>query len=112
MKREDDPEEGPTNSPWGGPSRRGLKMRKRDDHGVILFRNALDRFADPARLRHALLELARAYDPLANGPILDPGARRRILELVEAGRDAEARTLLEDTLTTYVRRGEQDRSSP
>ena len=112
MRSDDAPEKGQRNSPWGGPSKRGLKVRKRDDYGVSLFRNALDRFADRAPLGHALLELTRVYDPLTNGPILDPAARRQILELVDAGQDAAARRVLEDTLATYVKRGEQDRSLP
>ena len=112
MRSDDAPEEGRGNSPWGGPSKRGLKVRKREDYGVSLFRNALDRFADRAPLRHALLELTRVYNPLTNGPILDPAVRRRMLELAETGQDAEARRLLEDALATYVRRVEEDRSLP
>ena len=95
-------------SPWGGPTRRGLKVRRRDDYGIELFRAALDHFSDPPRLRHALLELTRVYNPLSNGPLLDPAVRRRILDLVEAGRDAEARRLLEDHLAAYARRGTPD----
>ncbi|PYM58115.1 MAG: hypothetical protein DMD79_19405 [Candidatus Rokuibacteriota bacterium] len=95
----------PRNSPWGGPSERGLKLRKRDDYGVELFRQALEHLADPPRLRHALLELTRAYNPLDDGPILPPGVRQTVLALAEAGEVASARRLLESRLDAYARRG-------
>ena len=93
------------NSPWGGPSRRGLKVRNREDFGIELFREALEHFPDTPRLKHVLLELSRAYNPVVNGPILDPATRRRILELIEAGQGPEARQALEECLTAYARRG-------
>ena len=103
------------NSPWGGPSEREGRGRKRDDYGVQLFRRALDSFADLAALRHALLELTRSYNPVSNGPILDPATRHRIIQLVEAGQEADARQLLAEHLDVYARRGadrEGDRSAP
>src|SRR5437667_12341944 len=99
------------NSPWGGPSRRGLKLRKRDDYGVELFRQAIETLADPPRLRHALLELTRAYNPLDDAPILPPSARQTVLALVEAGEVESARGLLESRLDAYARRG-QPESAP
>ena len=94
------------NSPWGGPSKRGLRVRQRHDHGADLFRAALDRFDEPDRLRHALMELARAYDPVTNGPLLAVEARHRILELAGQGAPDEARRILEGALASYLQAGQ------
>jgi hypothetical protein len=94
------------NSPWGGPSRRGLKVRKHEDHGIHLFRAALDRLAEPESLARTLLELTRCYDPVADAPVLDPTARRTILDLSTQGRAAEARGLLEAAMAEYARRAD------
>ncbi len=110
MSPRDRPEDVSPNSPWGGPSQRGLKVRKRDDYGVDLFRRALEHFPDRSRLGHALLELTRAYDPVTNGPILALATRRRILDLLDAGQDPAARQLLEECLAGYTRRGDPDSS--
>ncbi len=96
------------NSPWGGPSRRGLKVRKREDFGIELFREALEHFPDTSHLKRVLLELSRSYNPVVNGPILGPTSRRRILELIEAGQEPEARRVLEECLTAYARRGAEN----
>ena len=94
------------NSPWGGPAGgRTGRGRKRDDYGVALFRRALDELPAGPGLAHALLELSRAYNPVANAPILDFAARRRILDLAQAGQAVEARRLLEEHLEAYARRG-------
>jgi hypothetical protein len=94
------------NSPWGGPSKRGLRDRKRHDHGADLFRAALDHLDDPDRLRHALMELARTYDPVTNGPLLAAEDRHRVLEL--AGQEAPdaARGILEGALASYLQAGQ------
>ena len=114
--RVDRPDSEPSgNSPWGGPSEREGRARKRDDYGVQLFRRALDSFADLATLRHALLELTRSYNPVTNGPILDAATRYHIIQLVEAGQEPAARHLLAEHLDVYARRGahhEGDRSAP
>ena len=93
------------NSPWGGPSKREGRARKRDDYGVQLFRRALDSFADLAALRHALLELTRSYNPVTNGPILDAATRYHIIQLVEAGEEAGAHRLLAQQLDAFAQRG-------
>lgn len=104
--RADRPDGEPSgNSPWGGPSERAGRVRKRDDYGVQLFRRALDSFADIAALRHALLELTRSYNPVTNGPILDPETRYHIIRLVEAGEESGARQLLARHLDVYAQRG-------
>lgn len=94
------------NSPWGGPSQRGLRIRKRHDHGADLFRAALDHVDDPDRLRHALFELSRTYDPVTNGPLLAAEVRHRILELAGQGGPDEARRLLETVLASYIQTGQ------
>jgi hypothetical protein len=94
------------NSPWGGPSKRGLRVRQRHDHGADLFRAALDHFDDPERLRHALMELARTYDPVTNGPLLAAAARHRILELAGQGAPTAARGILEGALESYLEAGQ------
>ena len=99
----DDP---PANSPWGGPSQRGLKMRKRQDQGADLFHAALHLLDDPEHLRHALLELSRTYNPVTNATLLAAEVRYRVLELAREGETAEARRLLEGVLTRYVASGQ------
>jgi hypothetical protein len=88
--------------------RRG-KLRKRDDYSVDLFRQALAVLAEPdahairERLRPLLTELSRFYDPVSNGPVLDPATRRQVLDLVEAGSGDRARQVLEERLRSYTR---------
>ena len=94
------------NSPWGGPSKRGLRVRQRHDHGADLFQSALSHVDDPNGLRHALLELARTYNPVTNGPLLAAETRHRILELAGRGAPDEARQLLEGALARYVETGQ------
>jgi hypothetical protein len=106
MSRDQSPDDVSVNSPWGGPSKRGLRVRQRHDHGGDLFRAALESFDDPDRLRHALLELARTYNPVTNGPLLAAEARHRILELAGQGAPAEARRILEGALASYTQAGQ------
>jgi hypothetical protein len=80
-------------------------VRKRHDHGADLFRVAFDHLDDADRLRHALLELSRTYDPVGNGPLLPAETRHRIVQLVGQGLPAEARRLLEGALADYTERG-------
>jgi hypothetical protein len=102
----DQPSEAPANSPWGGPSRRGLKMRKREDQAADLFRTALQQVPDPVRLRQALLELSRTYNPVTNATLLAPEVRHRVLELAGQGDVEEARRHLEGALTRYIESGQ------
>jgi hypothetical protein len=102
----DQPSEAPANSPWGGPSQRGLKMRKREDQAADLFRTALQQIADPVRLRQALLELSRTYNPVTNATLLAPEVRHRVLELAGQGDVEEARRHLEGALTRYIESGQ------
>jgi hypothetical protein len=82
--------------------RRG-KLRKRDDPAIDLFREALGHLDDVPRVRRICLELGRLYDPIRDAPILEPSACRAVLALLEAGRAAEARPLLEEALARYTR---------
>ncbi len=106
MSKERSSDEPPANSPWGGPSERALKMRKRPDQGADLFRAALQQIEDPARLRQALLELSRTYNPVTNATLLAPEVRQRVLELAGQGAGDEARQLLEAALGRYIESGQ------
>jgi hypothetical protein len=81
-------------------------MRKRQDQGVDLFRAALQQIEDPGRLRHALLELSRTYNPVTNATLLGSELRHQILELADRGRADEGRRLLEGALASYVESGQ------
>jgi hypothetical protein len=102
----------PGNSPWGGPSERGLKMRKRHDQGADLFQAALQGLEEPEQLRHALLELSRTYNPVTNATLLGPEARHRVLEHAGRGNFDEARELIQDALTRYLESGQPPTPPP
>ena len=106
MSKEPFSNEAPANSPWGGPSERALKMRRRQDQGADLFRAAIQQIEDPPRLRHALLELSRTYNPVTNATLLAPEARHAVLEHADRGGVEEARRLLEAALRQYIQSGE------
>jgi hypothetical protein len=106
MSSDQRPDDESLNSPWGGPSKRGLRVRQRHDHGADLFRTAMDQVGDPGRLRHALLELSRTYNPVTNATLLPPEVRHRVLELAGQGGVEEARRLLERALASYVESGQ------
>jgi len=82
--------------------RRGLRFRKRDDHAVELFQEACANLADVARVKRILLELGRYYNPYTDTPIVDGATSRRVIELLEAGRQGEARDLLDERLGLYT----------
>ena len=111
MSKEPTSDDPPANSPWGGPSQRGLKMRKRQDQGADLFRAALQLLDDPERLRHSLLELSRTYNPVTNASLLAGETRYRVLELANQGEADEARRLLEGALARYVASGQPPKSA-
>src|SRR3990172_129347 len=81
----------------------GLRFRRRDDYAVELFREIQRDLGDLPRVNRALLELGRFYNPMVNGPIVDLPTRRRILELLEAAREDEARQILDQRLALYAR---------
>lgn len=84
-------------------NRQGLRFRRRDDYAVELFRDAQAHLSDIPRVDRALLELSRFYNPLLNGPIVDLATRRRVIELLEAARQDEARQVLDERLALYAR---------
>jgi hypothetical protein len=81
-------------------------MRKREDQGADLFGAALHQIGDPGRLRHALMELSRTYNPVTNATLLSPEVRHEVLELASGGAGDEARQLLEAALARYVESGQ------
>ena len=99
------PEDRPINAAEDLVFRRG-KLRKRDDPAADIFREALAHIGDIPRVKRLLLELGRLYNPVTNGPILQFLARRRIVELLEAGAEDEARGLLHEYSAAYARRPE------
>ena len=83
--------------------RRGLRSRRRDDHGLDLFRQAEANFSDVRQVDRILLELGRCYNPFTNGPIVSLATRRQIVELLEGGKTEEARHLLNEQLMLYAK---------
>jgi hypothetical protein len=83
--------------------RRGLKFRRREDHAVELFGEALAKLDDPVRVARILLELGRYYNPYVNAPIVDAATRRAILESLESNDVEAARTLIQARLAAYAR---------
>lgn len=91
--------------------RRG-KLRQRDDPAINLFREALASPEDLARVKQILAELARLYDPVRNGPIVDPSTRRAVVEDLEGGRPDSARQRLEAAFRAYSRKPEPPGTPP
>jgi hypothetical protein len=82
--------------------RRGLKFRKRDDHAVELFREALGKLTDLPRVSRILLELGRFYNPYTNEPIVDLDTRKRVVGLLEIGDAASAARIITERLDRYA----------
>ena len=83
--------------------RRGFRDKgdKREDYAVDLFRAALGALDDVPRVDKILVELGRLYNPLLDGPIVDPRTRGAVLEALAAGERETARRLLEQRLDRY-----------
>jgi hypothetical protein len=90
-------------APGSSADRRGLKFRRREDHAVELFHEALARLDDLARVDRILLELGRFYNPTLNAPIVDLPTRRHVMEALERADLVEARRLLDERLRLYAR---------
>ena len=86
--------------------RRG-KLRKREDDEVRMMREALANLTDLPLVKRALLELGRFYNPVTNGPVVDPRTRSRLLTLLETGDLEGARALLEAHLAEYLKMDER-----
>jgi hypothetical protein len=87
--------------PSGTPE--GPRFRRRDDYAVELFREIQEHLRDLPRVDRGLLELGRFYNPVTNDAIVDLATRRRVLELLDAHRDDEARRILDQRLALYAR---------
>jgi len=80
----------------GEPVRdRGFKARKREDHALALIDQLKESLADVGEVRRILRELGRHYGPVLRGAIMEVGHQRAIVEALEAGRQAEALTLIQ-----------------
>jgi hypothetical protein len=82
--------------------RRGLKFRKRDDHAVELFQEALGKIEDVSRVNRILLELGRFYNPYTDQPIVDLATRKRVVGLLERGEPLAAAQLIRERLDRYA----------
>lgn len=88
----------------GEPAReRGFKARKREDHALALIDRLKESLADLAEVRRILRELGRYYDPVLGGAIMEVGHQRAIVEALEAGRQAEALTLIQQRYVLYLK---------
>ena len=94
--------------------RRGFRQKnKRDDYALDLFAEARAKLADdPDRVGRILRELSRLYNPLTNGPLVDPDACGRIMALLAAGRAGEAGALLEERYRLYAPIDDLEREGP
>jgi FdhD protein len=94
--------------------RRGFRQRnRRDDYALDLFQEARAKLGqDPVRVDHILRELARLYNPLADGPVVDLATRGRIMALLQEGRGAEAEALLEERYRLYAPLEDTERDGP
>jgi hypothetical protein len=83
--------------------RRGFRDKgdKREDYAVDLFRAALAALDDTPRVDQILIELGRLYNPLVDGPIVDPPTRGAVIEALQAADRERARRLLEGRLDLY-----------
>jgi hypothetical protein len=93
----------PDDSPEARAYRRGFRDKgdKREDYAVDLFRTALGSLADFETVDRILIELSRLYNPLVDGPIVDPTTRGAVLGALSAGDTGRARVLLEQRLDLY-----------
>jgi hypothetical protein len=101
-------------SPATRAYRRGFRQKsRRDDYALDLFQEARARLADdPARVDEVLRELARLYNPLTDGPIVDLASRARIMRLLQAGRAAEAEAVLDARYHLYAPIDDAERHGP
>ncbi len=67
-----------------------------------LFAEARAQFPDPRAVNRTLLELSRFYDAVSGGVILEHATRRRIVELLEAGKIEEASQALKERFERYL----------
>jgi hypothetical protein len=82
--------------------RRG-RLRKREDDEVRMMREALASLDDASRVKRILVELSRFYNPVTDGPVVDPGTRHAVIDCLESGDIEGARLVLAAHLATYLR---------
>ncbi len=88
----------------GEPVRdRGFKVRKREDHALVLIERLKESLAHLAEVRRILRELGRYYDPVLGGAIMDVSHQRAIVEALAAGRQAEALSLIQQRYELYLK---------
>ena len=74
-----------------------------------MMREALANLDDAPRVKRLLLELSRFYNPVADGPVIDPDTRHAVIACLEAADLAGARALLEAHLAAYLKIDEPQR---
>ena len=101
-------------SPGARAYRRGFRQKnRRDDYALDLFEEARAKLGhDPARVDQILRELARLYNPLADGPIVDLPTRARIMTLLQDGQGVQAATLIEERFRLYAPLDDAERRGP
>ena len=101
-------------SPASRAYRRGFRQKnKRDDYAMDLFHEARARLTtDPERVGQILGELARLYNALVDGPIVDLATRAAIMERLAAGYPAEAERLLDQRYRLYAPLADEERRAP
>jgi hypothetical protein len=94
--------------------RRGFRQKsKRDDYALDLFQEARAKLGEDAdRVGQILRELSRLYNPLVNGPLVDPPTCGRIMALLSDGRTREAGALLDTRYRLYAPIDDSERQGP
>jgi len=94
--------------------RRGFRQKdKRDDYALDLFHEARTKLGtDARRVAEILRELARLYNPLLDGPLVDPPTSARIMALVEGGHTREAAAVLDARYRLYAPLDDAERHEP
>jgi hypothetical protein len=101
-------------SPEARAYRRGFKQKnRRDDYALDLFDEVRAKLTvDLARVDDVLRELARLYNPLTDGPIVDLATRARIMRLLHQGRTDEAEALVDAQYRRYAPVDDAERHGP
>ena len=101
-------------SPEARAYRRGFRQKnKRDDYALDLFQQVRATLgSDPPGVDRVLRELAKLYNPLTNGPIVDLPTHAGIMNLLGEGRIAEATVLLDKCYELYAPIDDAERRGP
>jgi hypothetical protein len=81
----------------------GFKRRKREDHALALIQELEESLGDLPRVRRLLVELARYYDPILGGGIMDLPHRKAIVQALEEGRIDDARAQVRARYEAYIK---------